>query len=94
MPNTKSSARRMRNSARKQAVNNIVRTQVKTVVKKFRTSIAEKLDTSPAALRAAISGLDKAVKKGVIKRATADRKKSRLAIALNKATAAAAAVTK
>ena len=44
MPNTKSSARRMRNSARKQAVNNIVRTQVKTVVKKFRTSIAEKLD--------------------------------------------------
>ena len=35
--------------------------------------------------------IDKAVKKGVINRGTADRKKSRLAIALNKATAAAPA---
>jgi len=31
--------------------------------------------------------LDKAVKKGVIKRGTADRKKSRLALALNRVTA-------
>lgn len=88
MPNTKSAARRMRNSARKQARNNIVRTQLKTAVKKFRASVETKQDNSPAALRAAISTLDKAVKKGVIKRGTADRKKSRLAIALNKATAA------
>jgi len=79
----------MRNSARKQARNNIVRTQLKTVEKKFRAAIAAKADTSPAALRTAISTLDKAVKKGVIKRGTADRKKSRLTIALNKATAAA-----
>lgn len=81
----------MRNSARKQVRNTVVRTQVKTVVKKFRASVAAKLDTSPEALRVAISTLDKAVKKGVIKRNTANRRKSRLAIALNKATAAAAA---
>ena len=81
----------MRNSARKQARNNIVRTHVKTVVKKFRAAIEAKADTSPAALRAAISVLDKAVKKGVVKRGTADRKKSRLALALNRATAAPAA---
>ena len=37
----------------------------------------------------AIPGLDKAVKNGVIKRGTADRKKSRLTLALNRATAAA-----
>ncbi len=79
----------MRNSARKHDRNNIVRTQLKTVVKKFRTAVETKQDTSAAALRAAISALDKAVKKGVVKRGTADRKKSRLAIALNKATAAA-----
>ncbi len=78
----------MRNSARKHARNNVVRTQLKTVVKKFRASLAAKQDNSPAALLAAISQLDKAVKKGVIKRGTADRKKSRLTIALNKATAA------
>ena len=90
MPNTKSAARRMRNSARKQVRNNIVRTQLKTAVKKFRASIETTLDTSSAALRTAISTLDKSVKKGVIKRGTADRKKSRLALALNRATAAAA----
>lgn len=88
MPNTKSAARRMRNSARKHARNNIVRTQIKTVEKKFRASLAAKQDNSPAALLAAISTIDKAVKKGVLKRGTADRKKSRLALALNRATAA------
>lgn len=77
----------MRNSARKQARNNVVRTQVKTAVKKFRASIVAPSDASPADLRAAISTLDKAVKKGVVKRGTADRKKSRLTLALNKATA-------
>ncbi|MEN9572564.1 MAG: Ribosomal protein [Verrucomicrobiota bacterium] len=81
----------MRNSARKQVRNTAVRTQVKNVVKKFRAAIEAKQDTSPAALRSAISVLDKAVKKGVVKRGTADRKKSRLTIALNKATAATAA---
>ncbi|MBI5800836.1 MAG: 30S ribosomal protein S20 [Verrucomicrobia bacterium] len=91
MPNTKSAARRMRNSARKQLRNNIVRTQVKTVVKKFRAAIEAKRDTSPEALRVATSMLDKAVKKGVIKRSTANRRKSRLALALNRANAASAA---
>ena len=91
MPNTKSAARRMRNSARKQVRNTIVRTQLKTAVKKFRASVEAKQDTSPTALRAAISTLDKAVKKGVIKRGTANRKKSRMTIALNKATASAPA---
>ncbi len=91
MPNTKSAERRMRNSARKQARNTVVRTQLKTVVKKFRAAVATKQDTTPAALRTAISTLDKAVKKGVIKRGTANRKKSRLSLALNRANAAAAA---
>ncbi len=77
----------MRNSARKQARNATVRTQVKSAVKKFRAAVEAKKDNSPTNLRAAISALDKAVKKGVIKRNTADRKKSRLTIALNKATA-------
>ena len=89
MPNTKSAKRRVRNSARKQIRNSVVRSQIKTTEKKFRGAVAAKQDDSPAALRAAISTLDKAVKKGVIKRETADRKKSRLTLTLNRATAAA-----
>ena len=88
MPNTKSAARRMRNSARKQVRNSIVRTKVKNTEKKFRAALTTPA-TSAEALRLAISQLDKAVKKGVIKRGTADRKKSRLSLALNRATAAA-----
>ena len=57
----------MRNSARKQVRNTVVRTQVKTAVKKFRAAVESSLDTSPEVLRVAISTLDKAVKKGVIK---------------------------
>ena len=90
MPNTKSAGRRVRNSARKQVVNNIIRTQLKTVVKTVRASVEHKAATAPADLRAAFSKLDKAVKKGVIKRNTANRKKSRLALALNRAAAAPA----
>ena len=88
MPNTKSAERRMRNSARKHIRNNMVRSQVKTAEKKFRGAIAAKQDDSVAALRNAVSNLDKAVKKGVIKRTTANRKKSRLTLALNRSTAA------
>ena len=90
MPNTKSAGRRVRNSARKQVRNNIVRTQLKTAVKTVRASVVAKEATAPADLRAAFSKLDKAVKKGVIKRNTANRKKSRLALALNRAAAAPA----
>jgi small subunit ribosomal protein S20 len=89
MPNTKSAARRARNSARKQVRNSAIRSHVKSAVKKFRTAVEAKATTSVADLRNAISVLDKAVKKGVVKRNTADRRKSRLTIALNKATAAA-----
>ena len=44
---------------------------------------AGKKDDAGTALRAAISGLDKAAKAGVIPKGTADRKKSRLAVRLN-----------
>jgi ribosomal protein S20 len=39
-------------------------------------------------MKLTVSQLDRAVKKGVIKRAVADRRKSRLARAANRATAA------
>ena len=87
MPNTKSAARRMRNSVRKHARNKIVRSKVKNSEKKFRATLTS-ATPSVDALRTAISQLDKAVKMGVVKRGTADRKKSRLTLALSRATAA------
>jgi len=52
-----------------------MKSKMATAVKRAESAPAEERET---ALRAAISVIDKAVKVGVIKKATADRKKSRL----------------
>ena len=84
MPNTKSAERRMRGSARKQARNTSIKSRLQTLEKKYVAALSGgKKDEAAAALRAAISGFDKGVKAGVIKKATASRKKSRLSLRLN-----------
>ncbi|TAK92822.1 MAG: 30S ribosomal protein S20 [Verrucomicrobia bacterium] len=84
MPNTKSAERRMRSNERKRLQNRSVASRLRGVEKDFRASLTGgKKDEAAKSLRAAISGLDKAVKSGVIHRRTADRKKSRLTVALN-----------
>jgi small subunit ribosomal protein S20 len=83
MPNTKSAEKRMRSSARKQTQNKTVKSRLKTLEKNFlETAKAGKKDEAATALRAAISGFDKAAKTGVIHFATASRKKSRLSTRL------------
>lgn len=79
MPNTKSAERRMRNSARKQAQNQSVKSRLKTLERNFLATIkAGKKEDAEKAYRSASSGYDKAAKTGVIHSGTADRKKSRL----------------
>ena len=90
MPNKKSAARRVRNSERKQLVNKSVKSTLRNREKKFLAFVeAGKTDDAKVALSAAVAALDKAAKKGVIHRAKADRKKSRLSLCLNRATASA-----
>ena len=85
MPNTKSAERRMRSSARKNARNRSVKSRLHSLEKKFLVSLTTgKKDEATTALRASISAFDKAVKHGVLPKATADRKKSRLRLRLNK----------
>lgn len=85
MPNTKSAERRMRSSARKQARNLSATSRTKTLEGKFATLVkAGKKDEAAAALKLAISALDKAAKGGVIHKGTASRKKSRLTTQLNR----------
>jgi small subunit ribosomal protein S20 len=92
MPNTKSAERRMRSSARKQENNRSVKSRVRTLEKSYTSLLATgKKDEAVTALRQLTSALDKAAKGGVVHRATASRKKSRLASRLNAASTAPAA---
>ena len=86
MPNTKSAERRMRNSARKTCANRSTKTRLHTLEKSYLELLGTgKKDDATKALRSISSAFDKAAKSGVVHRATADRKKSRLALRLAKA---------
>ena len=86
MPNTKSAERRMRNSARKNLRNRSTKSRIHTLeVNYLELLAAGKKEDAAKGLRALSSAFDKAAKSGVVHRATADRKKSRLALRLAKA---------
>ena len=83
MPNNKSAERRIRSSARKQQRNNSIKSGLHTLEKKYlRLVPTENLTEATSALSKVTSALDKAAKKGVIPKAAANRKKSRLAVRL------------
>ena len=86
MPNTKSAERRMRNSARKNLRNRSIKSRIHTLETGYLELLsAGKKEDAAKGLRVLISAYDKASKAGVVHRATADRKKSRLALRLAKA---------
>jgi len=86
MPNTKSAERRMRNSARKNLRNRSTKSRLHTIEKNYLDLLsAGKKDDAAKELRTLSSAFDKAAKQGIVHRAMADRKKSRLAIRLAKA---------
>jgi small subunit ribosomal protein S20 len=83
MPNTKSAERRMRSSARKRLHNRSIKSQLHTLERGYLQLVsAGKKDDATKALQKISSAFDKAAKSGVVHRATADRKKSRLAVRL------------
>jgi small subunit ribosomal protein S20 len=85
MPNTKSAAKAMRQAKRRQEFNIANKDKFKAAVKTVRALIAEgKKSDAVVAMKAAMSTLDKAVKKHTILKNTASRKKSRLAKAIAK----------
>ena len=81
----------MRNSARKQTRNSSVKSRLKNAEKGYLELLkAGKKDEAAAALSKVASYYDKAAKIGVVHSRTANRKKSRLSLRLNKAAAPAA----
>ena len=82
MPNNAAAQKRMRQEQKRRLHNRSVKSLVKTQITKARTAVA--LDeNSEEAVRAAVSELDRAAKKGVIHRNNAARRKSRLMKQLN-----------
>jgi small subunit ribosomal protein S20 len=82
LPHKKSAIKSLRQDEKRTARNKAVKSRMATAVKKAR--VADETGKN-AAVRSAVSEIDKAAKVGVIKKATADRKKSRLMKAASKA---------
>lgn len=81
---TKSAKRAIRVSERKRVINDRLKKTMRAAVKSVRTLTAKKEEVSVKDLSAAYKALDKAAKRGTIKKGNADRKKSRLAKAVAK----------
>lgn len=87
MPNIKSAKKRVKVSEKKNLRNRMIKSAVRTSVKKFDAAVAADAATASAQLSATTSAIDKAAAKGVIHKNAANRKKARLAKQLNKAAA-------
>lgn len=72
MPITKSAIKKVRADKKKAEKNKSIRSKARTAVESFKSAL------SLEALSKAFSSLDRAAKKGVIKKRKADRIKSRL----------------
>jgi small subunit ribosomal protein S20 len=83
MPNIKSAKKELRKATRRRAFNVAVKDNMKDAVKKSRKAIVAKDKAADDLVRKALKTLDKAARKGVIKKNTAARRKSRLQLSLN-----------
>ena len=87
MPNIKSAIKRVKVSEKKNLRNRMIKSGVKTAIKKFQVELAASPVAANAQLSATTSAIDKAAAKGILHKNTANRKKARLARSLSKAVA-------
>jgi small subunit ribosomal protein S20 len=80
MPHHKSAEKRMRITKRDNTRNVAVKSEIKSALKKASENVTDK-----EVARQVVSLLDRAVRKGVVPKAVANRRKSRLAKAANRA---------
>lgn len=80
MPNTRSAAKRLRQTTGRNERNRSAKSRLRSSIKKVRQALdAGNRDAAMAAFRAAVAIIDKTASKGVIHSRTAARYKSRLA---------------
>jgi small subunit ribosomal protein S20 len=84
MANHFSALKRARQTEKRTAVNRLNKSRVRTELRKLRTAIsAGNREQADAALKGAVSVLDKSVQKGVLHKNTASRYKARLSARVN-----------
>ena len=84
MPNIKSAKKRVLVAERNRVRNQAVKSRIKTMIKKVLTAVElNETENAKVALANVYKELDKAVTKGIVKKNTASRKKSRLAAKVN-----------
>jgi len=91
VPNTRSAAKQMRVAERRRVRNRIVKSAVKTYVRKAERTIVAAIDDAQSQVVQAIKSLDKAAAKGILHKSNVARRKSRLMKKFNLAAAADAA---
>ncbi len=85
MPQIKSAKKELRKGSRREERNSAVKNELSLMIKKVRKAITDGSEAvAREALKSALKSLDKATQKGVLKKNTRDRKKSRLHKAVNK----------
>ena len=84
MPNIKSAAKRMRSSSKRKVLNQEVLSRLKNLFRKFEATTTSQ-DTSHLKQQAdlLVREYDRAASRGIIPKGRADRKKSRITLALN-----------
>lgn len=84
MANSRSAKKRVLVAERNRERNQAVKSRIKTMVKKVLSAVELKdAELAKSALSVAYKELDKAVSKGILKKNTVSRKKSRLAAKVN-----------
>ena len=90
MPNSPSASKRLRQNKVRQARNKMIKSAMRTQVKKVRTAAAAgDIETAEKEFRVAAKNLDRAGAKGIIHANAAGRYKSRLSQMIKKAKAGA-----
>ena len=84
MPNIKSAIKRVSVNKSKNETNRVHKSELATYIKNFRNLCATDVEKAKAEYSKVVSVIDGAYSKGIIDKNNADRKKSRLALLLNK----------
>ncbi|MEI7620180.1 MAG: 30S ribosomal protein S20 [Candidatus Falkowbacteria bacterium] len=84
MPNKQSAKKELRKTVKRKKANNSVKSATKKLVKDVIKNIASKEVKVKENISGAIQAIDKMVKKGIIKKNTASRQKSKLQKKVNK----------
>ncbi|MCX7615738.1 MAG: 30S ribosomal protein S20 [Clostridiales bacterium] len=83
MPNIKSAKKRVKVTQVKSLQNQIAKSELKTIIKKFDTISATDKGAAEEVFRTAVKKIDCAAANGILHKNTAARKKSALALKLN-----------